>query len=172
MLQTAGQRYFISNRLPKIKQLKSSCNLSYWVPTTQNHPAKWAIRLILRRKTARFAAQNESFCRAKRAFFACRMSHFESPKNVKKTQVVFSQCFRTFSYFARTRPSAFYFGKMACISYNKCYFVSIIQHLQSHQLQREKTKFLHYFLIPNWRSGGFPLRHWKVQAWSREKVSG
>ena len=100
---------------------------------------------------ARSAAQNDSFCRAKRAVFACRMSHFESPKNVKKTQVACSQRFRTFSYFARTRPSAFYFGKMACISYNKCYFVSIIQHLQSHQLQREKTTFLHHFLIPNWR---------------------
>ena len=55
------------------------------------------------------------------------MSHFESPKNVKKTQVVCFQLFITFSYFARTRPSAFYFGKRAVISYNKCYFVSIIQ---------------------------------------------
>jgi len=110
--------------------------------------SKW---LILRGKMARSAAQNDSFCRAKRAVFACRMSHFESPKNVKKTQVACSQRFRTFLYFARTRPSAFYFGKMACISYNKCYFVSIIQHLQSHHLQRKKTTFLHHFLIPNWR---------------------
>ena len=110
--------------------------------------SKW---LILRCKMARSAAQNESFCRAKRAVFACRMSHFESPKNVKKTQVVRFQRFITFSYFAHTRPSAFYFGKMACISYNKCYFVSIIQRLQSHHLQREKTTFLHHFLIPNRR---------------------
>ena len=39
----------------------------------------------------------------------------------------------------------------AVFSYNKCYFVSIIQRLQSHHLQREKTTFLHHFLIPNRR---------------------
>ncbi len=97
---------------------------------------------------ARSAAQNDSFCRAKRAVFACRMSHFESPKNVKKTQVAFSQRFRTFSYFARTRPSVFYFGKMACISYNKCYFVSIIQHSPDRHLQRKKH-VSHPFPFPN-----------------------
>ena len=71
------------------------------------------------------------------------MSHFERPKNVKKTQVVRFQPLITFSYFAHTRPSAFYFGKPAVISYNKCYFVSIIQRLQSHHLQREN-----YVLTP------------------------
>ena len=100
---------------------------------------------------ARSAAQNDSFCRAKWAVFACKMSHFESPKNVKKTQVVCSQYVITFSYFAHTRPPVFYFGKMACISYNKCYFVSIIQHLHSHHLQRGKAWFLHHFPIPTWR---------------------
>ena len=110
--------------------------------------SKWP---ILRGKMARSAARNDSFCRAKRAVFACRMSHFENPKNVKKTQVAFSQCFRTFSYFARTRPSDFYFGRPAVISYNKCYFVSIIQRLQSHHRQKENPKFLHHFPIPNWR---------------------
>ena len=106
--------------------------------------SKW---LILRGKMARSAAQNDSFCRAKRAVFACRMSHFESPKNVKKTQVVCSQHVITFSYFACTRPPAFYFGKRAVISYNKCYFVSIIQRLQSHHLQREKPRSYNTFLF-------------------------
>ena len=110
--------------------------------------SKWP---ILRGKMARSAAQNDSFCRAKRAVSACRMSHFESPKNVKKTQVVCFQPLITFSYFAHTRPSDFYFGKMACISYNKCYFVSIIQRLQSHHRLKENPKFLHHFPIPNWR---------------------
>ena len=77
---------------------------------------------------AHSAVQNESFCQAEWPVFESKMSHFESLKNVKKTQAIRSQLFITFSYFARTRPSAFYFGKMACISYNKCYFVSIIQH--------------------------------------------
>ena len=97
---------------------------------------------------ARSAAQNDSFCRAKWAFFVCRMSHFESPKNVKKTQVVCFQPLITFSYFARTRPSAFYFGKMASISYNKCYFVSIIQHSPDRHLQRKKH-VSHRFPFPN-----------------------
>ena len=62
------------------------------------------------------------------------MSHSESPKNVKKTQAVRSQLFITFSYFAHTRPLDFYFGKPTVISYNKCYFVSIIQRLQEKPL--------------------------------------
>ena len=54
------------------------------------------------------------------------MNHFESSENVKKTQAVRSQLFITFSYFARTRPSAFYFAEHAVISYNKCYFVILL----------------------------------------------
>jgi hypothetical protein len=45
MLQTAAQRYEFPSKWPRIKQQMSSCNLSYRIPTTQNHPAKWAIRL-------------------------------------------------------------------------------------------------------------------------------
>ena len=76
------------------------------------------------------------------------MTHFERPENVKKTQAVRSQLFITFSYFARTRPSDFYFGKPAVFSYNKCYFVSIIQHYPSHHRWRVKGKFFtpHTFL--------------------------
>ena len=33
---------------------KSSCNLSYWIPTTQNHPAKWAIHLYFGRICKQF----------------------------------------------------------------------------------------------------------------------
>ena len=93
--------------------------------------SKW---LILHHETARSAVLNDSFCRAKRAFYACRMSHFESSENVKKTQVVCHQRFRTFSYFACTRPPDFYFGEPAVISYNKCYFVNIIQRFPNHYL--------------------------------------
>ena len=102
--------------------------------------SKW---LILASKTARSVVQNDSFCRAKWGILECKMTHSESSENVKKTQVVRSQLFITFSYFARTRPSAFYFAEHAVISYNKCYFVSIIQHYPSHHRWRVKGKFSH-----------------------------
>ena len=106
--------------------------------------SKWP---ILHHETARSAVQNDSFCRAKRAVFNCRMNHFESSENVKKTQVVCSQCFITFSYFACTRPPDFYFGKPVVISYNKCYFVSIIQRLHSLTYCGRKPSFYTTFLF-------------------------
>ena len=62
---------------------------------------------------AHFVRQNEPFCAAKKAIFKRKMSHFESPKNVKKIQVACCQLFKTLSYFAHTRPSDFYFRTMA-----------------------------------------------------------
>jgi hypothetical protein len=62
---------------------------------------------------AHFVRQNEPFCAAKKAIFKRKMSHFESSKNVKKIQVACCQLFKTLSYFARTRPSDFYFRTMA-----------------------------------------------------------
>ena len=106
--------------------------------------SKW---LILHRKTARSAVQNDSFCQAEWAISACRMSHFESVENVKKTQVVYHQRFMTFSYFACTRPPDFYFGEPAVISYNKCYFVSIIQRFPNHHLRGRKLCFYTTFLF-------------------------
>ena len=106
--------------------------------------SKW---LILHRKTARSAVQNDSFCQAEWAISACRMSHFESSENVKKTQVVCHQRFMTFSYFACTRPPVFYFGEPAVISYNKCYFVSIIQRFPIHHLRGRKLCFYTTFLF-------------------------
>ena len=47
MLQTVGQRYkFWLIWQWKIRK-KSACNLSYWIPSTQKKPAKWAILGIL-----------------------------------------------------------------------------------------------------------------------------
>ena len=106
--------------------------------------SKW---LILHRKTARSAVQNDSFCQAEWAISACRMSHFESAENVKKTQVAFPQYFITVSKFACTRPSAFYFGEPALFSYNKCYFVSIIQRFPNHHLRGRKLCFYTTFLF-------------------------
>ena len=61
----------------------------------------------------RFARQNESFCSAKWAILECKMSHFESPENIKKIQVTCFQRFKTSPYFAHTRPPDFNFRKMA-----------------------------------------------------------
>ena len=47
MLQTAEQRYELKHKLPSKMLLMSACNLSYWIPTTQNQPAIWAIRRFL-----------------------------------------------------------------------------------------------------------------------------
>ena len=114
---------------------------------------------------ARFAVQNDSFCRAEWAFFACKMSHFESPKNVKKTQVVCFQRLITFSYFACTRPSDFYFGKTAVISYNKCYFVNIIQH--SSQRQRQGRKPLSYASFLSWIGRCYGCSVWEKRLRNR-----
>ena len=59
------------------------------------------------------------------------MSHFESRKNVKKRQVVRFQTVRTFSYFARTRPSDFYFEKMALTEGKNELFVLIFQNVST-----------------------------------------
>ena len=75
------------------------------------------------------------------------MNHSESSENVKKTQVAFRQHFITFSYFARTRPPVFYFGEPAVISYNKCYFVSIIQRSHSLTYKGGKLSFHTIFLF-------------------------
>ena len=55
------------------------------------------------------------------------MSHSESAKNVKKTQVVCSQRLTALSYFACTRPSDFYFRTMAFTDGFFGLFVNIIQ---------------------------------------------
>ena len=91
------------------------------------------------------------------------MIHFESLKNVKKIQVVCSQLFITFSYFACTRPSAFYFGKMACISYNKCYFVSIIQRFPIVTYRASEASSYAVFL---WQSWVFRHKNWSYIAFS------
>lgn len=45
---------------------------------------------------------------------------------VKKLQSVGFQTFIKLAKFACTRPLVFYFGKVACILYNICYFVKFI----------------------------------------------
>ena len=57
----------------------------------------------------------------------CKMSRFESGKNVKKTQVPPFQAIRASSYFARTRPSDFYFRTMALTEDFFALFVRIFQ---------------------------------------------
>jgi hypothetical protein len=76
---------------------------------------------------AHFARQNESFCATKWAILMCKMSRFESGKNVKKTQVLPFQAIRASSYFACTRPSDFYFRTMALTEGKNELFVSFFQ---------------------------------------------
>lgn len=54
------------------------------------------------------------------------MTHFAAHLFVKKLQSVGFQGFIKFTRFACTRPLDFYFGKVACILYNICYFVKYI----------------------------------------------
>ena len=76
---------------------------------------------------AHFVRQNEPFCAAKKAIFKRKISHFESPKNVKKIQVACCQLFKTLSYFAHTRPSDFYFEMMAFTEGKNEVFVKLFQ---------------------------------------------
>ena len=90
--------------------------------------SKWA---ILHRRMARFDEQNDSFWRAKWAVFECKMSHFERLKNVRKTEDVSFQRFRTCSYFACTRPLGFYFQTMALSEGFFGFFVVIFQRIRN-----------------------------------------
>ena len=67
------------------------------------------------------------------------MSHFESPKNVKKIQVLSYQAVRTLSKFARTRPSDFYFRMMALTEGQIALFVKLIQMVQGEALLAVKS---------------------------------
>ncbi len=87
--------------------------------------SKWA---VLHRKTAHFVRQNDSFCATKRPILTRKMSHFESGKNVKKTQVSCFQRFKTSAKFACTRPPDFNFRTMALSEAQNALFVHFFQH--------------------------------------------
>ena len=72
---------------------------------------------------AHSALQNDSFCSTEWAISKCKMIHFEGPVFVKKIQGLSTQPFRRFAKFACTRPSDFYFEKMALSEAKNEHFV-------------------------------------------------
>ena len=76
---------------------------------------------------AHSARQNDSFCATKWPILKCKMSHFASHVFVKKLQVACFQCFRRLAYFARTRPSDFYFRMLPFSEAKIELFVSFFQ---------------------------------------------